>query len=156
MAYSTAQRLRSAASPRSRKIARLWCLAHELEMDEQMLRVVVASVSGSESISALTWPQLIQSIRALELEIKRRRRHASYERGKQYRSGAVFLPTAEQKQLISSLLDEIDFLISLKSREAYIDAICRRSFRKEFRQINRQDAVKLIEALKSIIGRTSN
>ncbi|MBN2157885.1 MAG: DUF1018 domain-containing protein [Spirochaetes bacterium] len=122
-------------------------------MDEPMLRVVVASVSGSESISSLTWPQLIQSIRALEQEKKRRRRHASYERGKQYNAGTIFLPTEEQRQLVSSLLDEIDFLITLKNREAYLYAICWRSFRKEYRHIDRRDTVKLIEALKSIIDR---
>jgi hypothetical protein len=154
MPYSTKQRRRSAASPRSRKIARLWCLARELEMDEPMLRVVVASITGSESISGLTWNQLIQVARALEQEKKRRQRHGSYERGKQAKTGIIYMPTNEQKELVQSLLDNLNGLIELKNADAYLDAICQRIFKKQYVKLNRQEIGKVIEALKSIMGRT--
>lgn len=154
MSYTTKQRQRSAASPRTRKIARLWCLARDLEMDEPMLRVVVASVSGAESISALTWNQLIQAIRALEIEKKRRARQGVYERGKQSKIGVIFMPTTAQKTMVQSLLDELNLLIELKNADAYLETVCRRIFGKQYCRLNRQEISKVIEALKSIIERT--
>jgi hypothetical protein len=153
MTYSTKQRQRGAASPRSKKIARLWCLARDLDMSEAMLRVVVSSVSGSDSISALTWPQLIQSIRALEIEKQRRKRRGTYERKKLGDAGVIFMPTPDQNAKIRSLLSDIDASVRLDDPHAYLDAVCRRTCGKNFRRITRSDAGKVIEALKSIQSR---
>jgi len=154
MSYTTKQRQRSAASPRTKKIARLWCLARDLEMDEPMLRVVVASVSGTESISALTWNQLIQAIRTLEKEKKRRARQDEYERGKLSKTGVIFMPTNPQRAMVQSLLDELNLLIELKNADAYLETVCQRIFKKQYCRINRQEIGKVIEALKSIKERT--
>lgn len=139
--------------PRNRQIARIWCLARDLGMDSAMLHVAVESVTGINSIANLNFRQLVAVIRALEIERKKQKRRRSYERSRRAASGVAYLPTADQREKVSQLLDQLAPLIGLRDRTAYLNAICRKSYRKDYTRLGLRDMQALIETLKSIVAR---
>ncbi len=144
-------------SERNRKIARIWCLARDLKLDSKMLHVMVTAITGSESISVLSQGLLMKVIHAMEKEKSRVKRHNAYERKKKSQSGNVtFLPTTEQRTKVQSIIDDIDHQIRIRDRESYLEAICRRTFHKNYSRLNNHEMQGLIEALKSILHRFQN
>lgn len=141
---------------RNRKIARIWCLAKEIGMDGEMLHVAVESVTGKTSISKLTFSQLVAVVRALEVERKKQKRRRSYEREKRTSAGVAYLPSPEQREKVQLLIAQLAPLIDLRNPDAYLTAICRKSFRKDYSKLGRGEMQALIETLKSIMKRNQN
>ncbi len=141
---------------RNRKIARIWCLARDLGMGKDKdsdLYLVVESVTGKDSISGLDMIELEIVARNLKSLLHKQKRERYVNNTRQRKIGISYLPTPEQKALVSDYMAKLTEKLKLNFPESYMESICRRTFRKDFKKLNRGEMQRLIEALKSIYKR---
>ena len=147
--------IKSETSPevRNRKISQIWCLAKALNMNSDMLHVAVWGITGKDSIKKLTYNQLMQVVKVLDKK-KRQQRRQSYRRNSESASRGVYmLATPDQKELVSRLMNTISTKHSIQYPDAYLESICKRTFKNQYSKLNRSQMIKLIETLKSIQNR---
>lgn len=136
---------------RRKKIARLFCLARDLGMSNEMLHAAIYGVTGCDSIRLLNLSQLDMSIRILEKELHDRKKH-HYQKNSQYakqpNSRVLFLPTINQRRMVDFLVARI--VRHQDDAKQYLDYICNKTFGKQYQMLNRREMKNLIEALKSI------
>jgi hypothetical protein len=138
---------------RSKKIAHIYCLARDLGMDNDLLHTAVASLTGKDSIRLLDNNELKFTISKLT-ELKHRQKQYNYRiNSKAKKSGVIFLPTVEQKQLVDDYKAKLQSKLKLYSPDSFVNAICNRTLHKEYSKLNRDEMKKLIEILKSIYER---
>jgi hypothetical protein len=138
---------------RRRKIARLFCLARDLGMSNDMLHVAVYGITGCESIRMLNMQQLNSCIAYLFSEQKKRQRKKYDYNARLKKTGVLVLPSIEQRNLIRKLVSSISCNRDLYDPDGWLNAICLKTFKKPFSKLNRQEAKNLIEVLKSINAR---
>ena len=134
-----------------KKTAHIWVLAHELGFDgnnKDMLYEIVRSVSGGNSISALTTKQKNEVIGTLI-----RIRMSMIKEPKRQDNSVGYLPSPEQRRMVEAIMNTLCDVLALKSKDAYLESICKRTFSKSYRQLNATQVQSLIEALKSILQR---
>ena len=141
---------------RSGKIARVWCLARDLGIDgnnKELLYAVVESVTGKDSISVLGISEINAVIETLQGQVLRQKRQKYLENMKRQDDGVSYLPTPQQRDVVDDLLKKLTPLLILKKPDAYLEAICKRTYRREYKRLNKTQIQGLIEALKSIYKR---
>ena len=141
---------------RKRKISQLWCLAKDLNMDNEMLHVAVYGLTGKESIRKLTYPQLVAVVKTLTTKKQQDRRRNYAKNSTMADQGVHLLATPDQRELVKNLMAVITNKLQLKYPNSYLEAICKRTFNSTFLKLNRQQMIKLIETLKSIQNRKVN
>lgn len=121
-------------SLRIRKIAKIWAMARQLSMDSDMLHAVVLNCTGSESIRALTMPQLNQVINVLERELRSRRRSSR-------------LTSAQRAKIFK-------FMYLLNWQKHQVDGFARRVTGKpKIEWLSHREAWQVIEGLKAMVQR---
>ncbi len=146
------KRTGSKVPTRNAKIARVWCLARDLGLDREILYVSVESITGKDSISKLSMRELENVIRTLEARLDQQQRIRRRESRKNH--GVVSLPTIQQRDLVDDLMNRITPILRINDPEAYLQAICKRTFRREYTKLTGHQVQSLIEALKSILQRS--
>lgn len=147
---------KSDSTVRNRKISRIWCLARDLGMtgkNEDDLYLVVESITGKNSISKLDIIELDMVNRQLQSTLLKQKRQRSLDHSKNRKNGTAYLPTQAQKDLVTDYLNKLTPLLKLNTPESYLESICRRTFRKDYKRLNHHDIQRLIETLKSIYHR---
>lgn len=139
------------APARRAKIARVWCLARDLNLSGELLHVCVEGVTGKSSIAKLSNSELASVIKTLETTLDQRRKE---ERRARQGEGIVLLPTPQQRALVADLMAEVARLRNIHDPEAYLRAICKKTFGREYHKLTGQQTQSLTEALKSIIKRS--
>jgi HPt (histidine-containing phosphotransfer) domain-containing protein len=142
-----------AESTRSRRIARIWCLARDLGLTSELLHCAVESITGKSSISTLSIRHLSQVIAMLETRLKQDKRR-NWRNGQKHGGNVTFVATPQQRELVQDLLDKLTPALNLHSPEAYLDAVCRRTYRRPFNRLTKAQTQGVIEALKSIYKRS--
>ena len=151
--YPFHEKVQTEEAKRKRKIAQVWCLARDLNMDGDLLHVAVHGITGKDSIKKLTLNQLASVTKILS-EKKQKDRRRQYAKNSELAAGGVhLLATPEQKELVKKLMGEIAQKRSLQYPDGYLEGICKRTFRCDYKRLNRGQMVKLIEVLKEIQGR---
>lgn len=143
---------------RSRKITQIWAIAGQLGIagdNKDLLYVLVGSITGSNSISSLTDSQLDEVISALIMEQRKITRSKSQNRSALKKAGVLYLPTPEQKDMITSLLNQLTPVLNLRNQDAYLESICKRTYRKSYKLLSLTQTQSLIETLKSILYRST-
>lgn len=144
----------SAGSVRSRKIARIWCLARDLSMSGDLLHLAVEGITGKSSISKLSIKQMEEVISTLQDKLRREKRQGWRKNQKQGGENVAFLPTPQQRGMVEDLIQKIEPLLNLRNREAYLEAVCKRMYGRNFGRLTKAQAQGVIEALKSIYKRS--
>jgi len=144
---------RKSKSARAAKIARVWCLARDLGYSDTVLHIAVESITGSDSIAALSMQQLNEVIYHLLKQLKKQKVAGYRKNTQQSRDGVAFMPTPDQRDHVITLLRQITPVLKLYNPNGYLQAICKKTFRKEYEKLNRKQVQNLIEALKSIYKR---
>lgn len=147
---------KSGGTARNKKISRIWCLARDLGMNgknEENLYLVVESITGKDSISALNLMELDTVCRTLKSLLFKQNRQKYLENAKNSKNGTVYLPTKSQKSLVSDYMIKLTEQLKLNVPEFYLESISRRTFRKDYKRLNRGEMQRLIEVLKSIYKR---
>lgn len=138
---------------RNRKIARIWCLARDLGMtgkNESDLYLVVESVTGADSISALSMLELDLVSRSLQSILSKQNRQKYTANARNRKNGTAYLPTPAQRKLVADYMDNLTSQLTLNVPDFYLESICRRTFRKDYKRLNKGEMQRLIEVLKSI------
>ena len=146
----------SDSTVRNKKISRIWCLARDLGMtgkNKEGLYLVVESITGKDSISSLDMLELDMVNRSLKSLLFKQNRQKYLENSKNSKNGTTYLPTPAQKDLVSDYLNKLTELLKLNVPEFYLESICRKTFRKDYKKLNRNEMQRLIETLKSIYHR---
>jgi hypothetical protein len=118
-----------------------------------MLYVIIESVTGKASISGLGDREIRDVIGHLTGLLAKQNAGEYRKNTRSRKSGIVFLPTKEQHGMVEDLMKKLTPILNLHDPEGYRDSICRRTFRKPYSQLTRNQAKSLIEALKSIYNR---
>lgn len=142
---------------RNRKIARVWCLARDLGMtgkNKESLYLVVESVTGKNSISQLDTLELDMVSRKLKETLFKQNREKYLENTRNRKNGTAYLPTPAQKSLVSDYIEKLTPVLQLNKPEFYLESICRKTFRKDYKKLNKGEIQRLIEVLKSIYKRS--
>jgi len=147
------KRQTSGTDPRNRKIARVWCLARDLGMDTESLHLAVESVTGKNSIADLGMMELDIVSNKLKELLHRNNRQKYIENARNRNNGTAFMPTPAQKNLVSDYIEKLTPILQLNKPEFYLESICRRTFRKDYKKLNKGEMQRLIEVLKSIYNR---
>lgn len=150
------ERGKSGDTMRVKKISRIWCLARDLGIsgkNEESLYLVVESVTGKNSISALDMLELDMVSRNLKSLLFRQNREKYLENKKNSKKGTAYLPTPAQKKLVEDYLNKLTDVLNLNVPEFYLESISRKTFRKDFKKLNSNEMQRLIEVLKSIYKR---
>jgi hypothetical protein len=156
LSYKKTSKKPAGCQARNRSIARVWCLARDLGLDgsnKEMLYVVIESVTGRTSISDLETEEIRDVIRHLTGLLAKQNSEEYRKNARSRKGGIVFLPTKEQHGMIEDLMKKLTPILNLHDPEGFRDSICRRTFRKPYSQLTRNQAKSLIEALKSIYNR---
>ncbi len=141
---------------RNKKISRIWCLARDLGMGkgkDSDLYLIVESVTGKDSISELDMIELNIVARNLQTLLLKKKRQRYLNNTRQRKTDILYLPTPEQKALVSDYMAKLTEKLKLNFPDLYKESICRRTFRKDYKKLNRGEIQRLIEALKSIYSR---
>ena len=141
---------------RNKKIARIWCLARDLGMKsgkDSEVYLIVESVTGKDSISELNVLELETVVRNLQDALRRQKNKTYQHNTRNRKAGVEYLKTPEQKTLIKDYLEKLTGKLKLNKPDFYLEAICRKTFRKDYQRLNRRETQRLIEALKSIYKR---
>ena len=141
---------------RNRKIARIWCLVKDISMTEDELYLAVESVTGKHSISALKITELDLVCKTLNSQLFKQNRKKYLENSKNRKTGVAYLPTPAQQKLVADYIHKLTLKFNLNNPDRYLEAICNRTFKKEYKSLNRGQMQRLIEALKSIYQREPN
>ena len=121
-------------SLRTRKIAKIWAMARQLNMDSETLHAAVYDCTGSESISALTMPQLNRVINVLERELRKR-------------ENAARLTSAQKSKIFKYM-----YLLNWKKHQ--VDGFARRMTGKaKIEWLSQKEAWRVIEGLKAYVSR---
>lgn len=147
---------KSDSTVRNNKISRIWCFARDLGMtgnNKEYLYLVVESITGKDSISSLDILELDMVNRSLKALLFKQNRRKYLENAKNSKKGITYLPTPAQKDLVSDYLAKLTELLKLNVPEFYLESICRKTFRKDYKKLNRNEMQRLIETLKSIYHR---
>ena len=144
------KRQTSGTDPRNRKIARVWCLARDLGMDTESLHLAVESVTGKNSIADLGMMELDIVSRKLKETLFKQNRQKYLENERNRKNGTAFMPTPAQKNLVSDYIEKLTPILQLNKPEFYLESICRRTFRKDYKKLHKGEMQRLIEVLKSI------
>lgn len=144
------KRQTSGTDPRNRKIARVWCLARDLGMDTESLHLAVESVTGKNSISVLGMMELDIVANKLKELLRRQNREKYLENARSRKNGTAFMSTPAQKNLVSDYIEKLTPVLQLNKPDFYLESICRRTFRKDYKKLNKGEMQRLIEVLKSI------
>ena len=138
---SESQRFPSPKTPAQNR--KIWATAHQLGLEEPLLRDLVESVTGQRSISGLAFRQAQDVIRELEGQVSERRR--------QHRR--VGPPSAR----ISP--GQLNYIYDLVGQSKFADLWAFRAWLKRYFKVghenwlNNKNAVKVITALKSMRDR---
>jgi hypothetical protein len=139
---------------RKKKLAHLFAVAKQVGYDDRSLREIVEIQTGSESLRALNANQLKSVIASIQ------KAHPSafkstprrFSRTSQPRQpGVIAMPSLAQKRKLSDL--EIDIQVYNSTFKA--DKISLKMFKKLPSSLNLHQLQSLIEALKSILKRSS-
>lgn len=141
-------------SIRAKKIARIWCLARDIGWDKETVYLVVESVTGKDSISKLSDGQLSGVVFRMNEELLKLKRRQKNTRRKEQKNGVAYLPSPEQRALVQELMAKLKTVLRLRDPVAYLEAVCKRTFRREYKKLTRYQMQSLIEALKSIYERS--
>ncbi len=133
--------------PSKAQLKKIWASARELDLEEQELRDLVQSVSGSASISGLTYAAAGEVIEELvrlgatESPAYRPRK----PRGRKTEDGEILLITGAQREYIQDLREKLggDW-----TRRRYFEGACKRLIRKPHPR-TAGDAARVIEMLKA-------
>jgi len=150
--HSTSREKGKKVPTRESQIARVWCLARDLGFNSEPLHVSVEGITGKTSIAKLSMLELKSVIKTLEAALDQRRRSQRSENRK--KGGVVSFPTAQQRDLVADLIRQITPLLRINNPDAYLQAICKRTFRRDYSRLSGHQVQSLIEALKSILQRS--
>lgn len=139
-------------TPRARAIARIWCLAKDIALTDELLHCLVRGVTGQDSIRLLSSFQMSQVIR--ELESLRRRQLREKRKKARERRGVICLATPQQRRRAEEILAAITPLCSIQNPQIWLNAVCLRTYGKPYARLLKDDMQKLIETLKQIQKRT--
>lgn len=142
-----------AGSARARKIARIWCLARDLGLSSDLLHAAVESITGKSSISKLSQRQISEVITSLQSRLKSGKR-SKWRQGQKAGGNVAFMATPQQREMAKDLLDKLTPVLNLRNPDAYLDAICKRTYNRQFDRLTKAQTQGVIEALKSIYKRS--
>lgn len=140
-------------SERTRKISQIWVIAKDLNMNgenQDLLKMQIHLVTGKDSISALSIPELNMAISHLKILLARQRASRARNQPK------LQMPTPSQREYVNDLVNQIDNAIHIRDREAYLNGIAQKSYGKAYKGLTRQQIQGVIEALKIIKRRVSS
>ncbi|HQO03408.1 MAG TPA: DUF1018 domain-containing protein [Spirochaetota bacterium] len=142
-----------AGSARSKRIARIWCLARDLGLSSDLLHAAVESITGKSSISKLSQRQISEVITSLQSRLKSGKR-SKWRQGQKSGGNVAFMATPQQREMAKDLLDKLTPVLNLRNPDAYLDAICTRTYNRQFGRLSKAQTQGVIEALKSIYKRS--
>lgn len=133
--------------PTKAQMRKIWASARELDFDEDQLRSMARDVSGSSSLSSLTFAEAGKLIdRMVRLGATA---SPSYKRtkprGRKTEEGEILLITGEQRQLIQQLREQLG---DNWTRRRYFEGACKRLIRKPHPR-TAGDGARVIEMLKA-------
>lgn len=141
----------------AKKRRTIFALCRELELDESARHQIQYSITGKESLSEINDQQADDIIRCL----REQQQKNGYDTEKSLRPGKT-----KNKRMHSSKVynmaskEQRSKIIAMSIRiygefvESKMDVYCQRRFKKPFKQISSDEAIKLIEAQKEILERT--
>ena len=138
---------------RNRKISRVWSLARDIGMTKSELYLAIESLTGKDKISLLNTIEVDFVCRKLNSLLYKQNRKKYRENATNRQAGTLYLPTPDQRELVSDYLKKLTSKLRLNNPELYLESICKRTFKKEYKNLNRGQVQRLIEALKSIYKR---
>lgn len=124
----------------------IWFLARDLNIEEDYLRLIVHSVTGTESISSLSRKQAKKIIQKLLTML-----HKKNGKNKNIKDIRSYNPSGMQKRKVKELVSAI-----LEYQKISAESLSKRMFAKEYNKLTRQQVQSLIEALKAILRRARN
>lgn len=142
-----------AGSARSKRIARIWCLARDLGLTSDLLHTAVESITGKSSISKLSQRQISEVITSLQAMLKKDKRK-KWRQGQKTGGNVAFMATPQQRDMVTDLLEKLTPVLNLRNPEAYLEAVCKRTYNRNFGRLTKAQTQGVIEALKSIYKRS--
>jgi len=141
---------------RNKKISRIWCLARDVSMTKDEVYLVVESLTKKNSISALKTTELDLVCKTLNSQLYKQNRKKYLENSKNRKNGVAYISTPAQQELVADYMRKLTLKLKLNNPGGYLEAICNRTFKKNYKSLNRGQVQRLIEALKSIYVRNQN
>lgn len=129
-------------------ISRIWAHCKSQGVSKEDLYLLIHTLTGSESMSALSVSQLVLVIE--KLEGKKKAKKITSRGG----FNVSFFPSRWQKEKVSELLEGLFRSNVIRNKEAYLQSVCLKISQKEFQKMDGKQIQKVIEALKSIQKRS--
>jgi phage gp16-like protein len=132
------------------QISKIWVMAKSLHIDKENLYEMIYSISNKTSMTSLTNREAYRLIEKLK-GMTDKNHQAELRKSKKTNITPIdfYRPTNKQHSYIDSLVRRIN----VNTQEIVIEGLALKTFNKPYKNLNRHELKRLIEALKSILNR---